>query len=635
MGTSHPQERGTGMNSKSRNLAHKVFVKSNVTRRFKPTPRQLVGYVPTIAITPVVDGRTGAYEDNVQKTWRMVEKVYNLITNNVKLPDGTPVRAVVAPEIVYGPRTGAIAQEHFIKEGVSANIWVSRSWAYSDELMSACMGPGTTEWQQAAYGLNQTDRPGAVWLKAFTAAMDEKKRPIFAIYNPDLENEESDLPPYVAERLLRFARCAAAVAEMRGKNYLSVGNVSMGIIGSDVRRNIMLNYLGIGTISVDMVAIKGRIDKGFYDHEELEKAFRFMKRRFKIDYGTGTRPYPPDELLKECIKMTLIVCDLMIGNPKLADDRIGRQQGFRADVEHAQGSNAIAGGTQGQRQWTDLYPNFDLTESILTSSFDWNGYRAPMTVATENDSKNAIGMLIATLITGMPQLFADIRTNWSPKSIKAATGIDVAKIAPRGLIDKRNSGAGALDYAVDVTKLVPEGKKISIQDVAEKIRSTKSIQKKLIDEAIKGTTYMGAILAYFPGDGLSSHYRTPGGIPMTAYRYNVVGEILTCSLVEGETVELPEKVADHISRVTDPTWPETYWMPRDMTSIDYMTRIGPNHDANSFGLIGADLITVNAMLRIPVDMHNIPEDQIFRPTIWDRFGGDDFRVCKELGPLYA
>lgn len=623
------------MNSKSRNSAQKVFVKSNVTRRFKPTPRPLVGHVPTIAITPVADGRTGAYEDNVQKTWRMVEKVYNLITKNVKLPDGTPVRVVVAPEIVYGPRTGAIAQEHYIRKGVSANIWVSRSWAYSDELMSACMGFGTTEWQQAAYGLNQTDRPGAVWLKAFTAAMDEKKRPVFAIYNPDLENEESDLTPYVAERLLRFARCAMAVAEMRGKNYLGVGSVSMGIIGSDVRRNMMLHYLGMGTVSVDMVAIKGRIDNGFYDHEELEKAFRFMKRRFKIDYGTGVRPYAPDELLKECIKMTLIVRDLMIGNPKLADDRIGRQQGFRADVEHAQGCNAIAGGTQGQRQWTDLYPNFDLTESILTSSFDWNGYRAPMTVATENDSKNAIGMLIATLITGMPQLFADIRTNWSPKSIKAVTGIDVAKIAPRGLIDKRNSGAGALDYAIDVIKLVPEGKKLSIQDVAEKIRSMKTIQKKLIDEAIKATTYMGAILTYFPGDGLSSHYRTPGGIPMTAYRYNVVGDMLTCSLVEGETVELPEKVADHISRVTDPTWPETYWMPRDMTSIDYMMKIGPNHDANSFGLIGVDLMTVNAMLRIPVDMHNVPADQIFRPTIWDRFGGDDFRVCKELGPLYA
>ena len=234
----------------------------------------LVGHIPTVAITPVADGRTGAYESNAAGTWRMAEKVFNLISHNVRLPDGTPVRVVVAPEIVYGPRTGALAQEYYVREGVTANIWVSRSWAYSDELMSACMGIGSSEWQQAAYGLNQTDRPGAVWLKAFTAAMDEKKRPIFCIYNPDLEDDSGDLAPYVAERLLRFARCAAAVGEMRGKNYLSVGGVSMGIIGSDVNRNMLHQYLGMGTVSVDMVAVKGRMERGFYDHEELAKAFQ-------------------------------------------------------------------------------------------------------------------------------------------------------------------------------------------------------------------------------------------------------------------------------------------------------------------------------------------------------------------------
>ena len=238
-------------------------------RKFKVTNRALVGHIPTIAITPVVDGRAGAYEDNLEATWRMTERVYKLISENVALPDGTPVNVVVPPEIVYGARTGALAQEYYTKQGVSANIWVSRSWAYSDELMSACMGIGSTEWVQAAYGLNQTDRPGAVWLKAFCAAMDEKKRPIFSIYNPDLEDETREMPAFVKERLLRFARCAAAIAEMRGKNYLSVGSVSMGIIGSDVRRNMFLDYLGMGTVSVDMVAIKGRLDNGFYDHEEL------------------------------------------------------------------------------------------------------------------------------------------------------------------------------------------------------------------------------------------------------------------------------------------------------------------------------------------------------------------------------
>ena len=258
-----------------------------------------------------------------------------------------------------------------------------------------------------------------------------------------------------------------------------------------------------------------------------------------------------------------------------------------------------------------------------------------MIVATENDSKNAIGMLIASLITGLPQLFADIRTNWTPKSIKTATGKDVRRICPRGIIDKRNSGAGALDYAVNAFQLAGLGAKATPQDLSQALRSSVKLREKLMDAAIRGTIYMGANLAYFPGDGLSSHYRTPGGIPLTAYRYNMVGDAMTCSVVEGETVELPKAVADYISKVTDATWPETYWTPRDMTSFEYMSRIGPNHDANSFGLLGADMLTVNAMLRVPVDMHNVPREQIFRPTLWDRMGGDDYRACSLLGPLYA
>jgi L-fucose isomerase len=604
-------------------------------RHFQDAERKIFGHVPTIAITPVADGRAGAYESNLQGTWKMVERVYDLISENVFLPDGTPVRIVVAPEIVYGARSGARAQEYYTKEGVSANIWVSRSWAYSDELMSACQGIGSSEWQQAAYGLNQTDRPGAVWLKAFCAAMDEKKRPIFSIYNPDLESEDGEMAPYVAERILRFARCATAVAEMRGKNYLSVGSVSMGIIGSDVRRNTLLDYLGMGSVSIDMVALRGRIDKGLYDHEELEKAFKYFKKNFKIAFNTGVKPYTDDNLLKESILMAMIVRDMMIGNPAIADKAAAKKYGYKADVEHSQGHNAIFAGTQGQRAWTDLYPNFDLAESILNSSFDWNGFRAPYIVATENDCKNGIGMLVANLLSGMPQLFADIRTNWTAESIRKATGVDVSKIVPNGFIDKRNSGAGSLDYAVDVISLVTKDKNVSIQEVAAALRKSKSLQKKLIEDATNGTTYCAAILEYFIGDGLSSHYRTPGGIPMTAYRYNMVGELLTCSVVEGQTVELPVKVADHVNNVTNSTWPESYWVPRGMTSFEYMSKIGPNHDGNSFGLIGADMITINAMLRIPVDMHNVCKCEIFRPTIWDRFGGDDFRTCEKLGPLYS
>ncbi len=603
-------------------------------RKFESSRRKIIGHIPTVALTPVVDGRTGAYEDNIAETWNMVEKVYDLLTDHVFLPDGTPIQVVIPPEIVYGARSGALAQEYYTTKGVSANIWISRSWAYSDELMSACQGIGSSEWQQAAYGLNQTNRPGAVWLKAFCAAMDEKKRPIFSIYNSDLENEEEEFSSYVAERLLRFTRCAAAVAEMRGKNYLSIGGVSMGIIGSDVRRNILLHYFGMGTVSVDMVAVRGRIEQGFYDHEELEKAFQFMKKKFKIRYNTGEKPYCDEDLLRESICMTLVVRDMMVGNKRLADAKIGHNQGFQADVEQAQGYNAIVAGTQGQRAWTDLYPNFDLAESILNSTFDWNGYRPPFIVATENDCKNGIGMLIAHLMSGLPQLFSDIRTNWTPESIEKALGVKIKNVIPRGFIDKRNSGAAALDYAVNVFKLSSLKVNTPIYQVSSLIRSNKDLQHTLIEKAIKATRYCGAVLEYFRGDGLSSSFRTPGGIPITAYRYNVVGNTLTCSIVEGETVELSQKVADHVNKVTDETWPEMFWVPRDMSSFEYISKIGPNHDGNSFGHIGADLITLNAMLHIPIDLHNISSKDIFRPTMWDRYNGDDFRVCSELGPLY-
>ena len=594
-------------------------------RAFAPSPTPLVGHPPTIAITPVADGRVKAYESNAEKTWRMVEKVCRLITENVFLPDGRPVRVVVAPEIVYGPRSGARAQEYYATQGVCANIWVSRSWSYSDELMSAIMGIGSSEMQQAAYGLNQTDRPGAVWLKAFCSAMDEKKRPIFSIYSPDLENEDGPLNGFVGGRLLRFARCAAAVGQIRGKNYLNIGGVSMGIIGSDCRRNTFQHFFGMGSANFDMAGLRGRLEQKFYDEEEVEKAFQFLRKNFKFNFGPEPRAMPGDDLIRECAKITCIVRDLMVGNEKLA----------ARNIEYAQGYNAIAAGTQGQRQWTDFYPNFDVTESLLCSSFDWTGFRAPYIVATENDSKNGIGMLAANLLSGgAAQLFADIRTNWTPASIKKATGVDVSKICPNGIIDKRNSGAGALDYATDIFALTKRSG-ASIQEVMNELRRDPKLQAALIKKAIAGTTYMGADRVYFRGDGLSSHYRTPGGVPLTAYRYNVVGDLPTCSVVEGDSVELPKAAADHISRVTDPTWPETYWTPRGMSSFEYMDRIGPNHDANSFGLIGADLLTFNAMLRIPVDMHNIAAEEIFRPTLWNRMGNDDFRACQFLGPLYA
>jgi len=611
---------------------------ANPVRSFQQADKPVLGAEPTIAITPVSDGRSGAYEDNVIKTWGMVEKVYDLITTQVRQPNGKPVRVVVAPEIVYGARTAARAQEYYATQGVSANIWVGRSWSYSDELMGAAQGIGSSEWQQCAYGLNQTDRPGAVWLKAFTAAMDEKKRPIFCVYSPDLEDEDGPLNDFVATRLLRFARAAAAVAYMRGKNYLSVGGVAMGIIGSDVRRNLFLHYLGMGTVSVDQCIINGRIDTNFYDHEELKKAvawFKQFKKTWLNEPAARRFGLDNDALVEKCLKMTLICRDLMHGNAKLADAKVGKKQGFTADVEYAQGVNAIVGGSQGQRQWTDYNPNFDVTESLINSSWDWNGFHAPTPWATENDSKNGMGMLLGNLISGgAPQLFADIRTNWTASSIKKATGVDVSKICPNGIIDKRNSGAAALEFGVDLWKLIKAKKGTPIQLVWRDICDNQKYQAALLKAILAGTNYMNAALTYFPGDGLSSQFTTPGGIPLTSYRMNCVDNMLTFSVVEGESVELPKKVADHIQKVTDPTWPQTFWTPRGMTSYEYMNAIGPNHDGSSFGNVGADLITLCAMLRIPVDMTNVPAEDIFRPTMWQRFGNDDYRACAFLGPNY-
>ena len=612
---------------------------ASTPRSFQQADKTVLGPTTTIAITPVSDGRNGAYEDNVERTWRMAEKVYDLITNNVSLPDGTPVRVVVAPEIVYGARSAARAQEYYATQGVSANIWVGRSWSYIDELVGAGQGIGSSEWQQCAYGLNQTDRPGAVWLKAFTACMDEKKRPIFCVYSPDLEDEEGPLNEYVSTRLLRFARAAAAVGYMRGKNYLSVGGVAMGIIGSDVRRNLFQQYLGMGVVSVDQCIINGRIDANFYDHDELKKAlawFQSFNKTFSNKADTRRFGLSDKALVEKCLKMTMICRDLLHGNARLADAKVGKKQGFDANVEYAQGVNAIVGGSQGQRQWTDFNPNFDVTESLINSSWDWNGFHAPTPWATENDSKNGMGMLFGSLISGgAPQLFADIRTNWTCSSIKKATGVDVSKICPNGIIDKRNSGAAALEYGVDLWKLAKAKKDVSIQTLWKKYNATKSLQDALLKEILKATNYMNAALTYFPGDGLSSQFTTPGGIPMTSYRMNCVDNMLTFSVVEGESVELPKKVEEHIKNVTDPTWPQTFWTPRGMSSFEYMNNIGPNHDGSSFGFIGADLITLAAMLRIPVDMTNVPKEDIFRPTMWTRFGNDDFRACQFLGPLYV
>ena len=586
---------------------------------------------PKIGIRPIIDGRQGGIRESLEdKTMMLANAVANLISANVKNGDGSPVECVIADSTIGRVAEAARCAEKFEKCGVGATISVTSCWCYGSETMD--MHP---YWPKAVWGFNGTERPGAVYLAAVLAAHAQKGLPAFGIYGHDVQDlEDNTIPSDVAEKILRWARAAQAVATMRGKSYLSVGNVAMGIAGSIANADFMQEYLGIRAEQVDMTEILRRMEEGIYDKAEYEKAIAWVKKYCVPNEGEdiGNRDVKKkDRAGKDAdwefvTKMTMIIRDLMTGNEKLLD------AGFK---EESLGHNAIASGFQGQRQWTDFKPNGDFSEALLNTSFDWNGRREPYVVATENDTCNGLTMLLEHLLTNRSAIFSDVRTYWSPEAVKRVTGKELTGRASGGIIHLINSGATTLDgtgRCVDA-----EGNPV--------MKPYWEMTDKEVEDCLAATTWYPANRDYFRGGGFSSNFLTKGGMPVTMARINIVkglGPVL--QLAEGWTVDIDPEIHKVIDKRTDPTWPTTWFVPRlcdkpafkDVYSV--MNNWGANHGAISFGHIGADLITLASMLRIPVCMHNVESDQIFRPAAWNAFGmdkeGADFRACATFGPLY-
>ena len=593
---------------------------------------RLIGGYPVIGIRPTIDGRRGPLkvrESLEDQTMNMAKSAAKLFEENIRYSNGEPVKVVIADTTIGRVPESAACAEKFRKEGVDITLTVTPCWCYGAETMD--MDPQTIK---AVWGFNGTERPGAVYLASVLATHAQKGLPAFGIYGHDVqEADDTSIPADVEEKLLRFGRAAVAAATMRGKSYLQIGSVTMGIGGSIIDSDFIESYLGMRVESVDEVEIIRRMTEGIYDEKEFQKALAWAKENCKLGFDKNPEFLQKSDEEKEkqfefVVKMAVIVKDLMNGNKNLPE----------GCEEESVGHNAIAAGFQGQRQWTDFYPNGDFAEAVLNTSFDWNGAREPYILATENDVLNGLGMLFMKLLTNRAQMFADVRTYWSPEAVKKATGYELEGVAKEsgGFIHLINSGACCLDASGEAKDENGNGV------MKEWWNVTEEDQKAILD----ATTWNAADLGYFRGGGYSSRFLTTAEMPATMIRLNLVkglGPVL--QIAEGWTVKLPDEVSDKLWKRTDYTWPCTWFAPRCdgkegpfKTAYDVMNNWGANHGAISYGHIGADLITLCSMLRIPVSMHNVPVEKIFRPAAWNAFGmdkeGADFRACKNYGPLY-
>ncbi len=588
-----------------------------------------------IGIRPVIDGRQfGIRESLEEQTMNMAKAAAELITAKVRHASGDPVECVIADSTIGGIAESAACNEKFSKENVVATLTVTPCWCYVTTVIDE--NPDTIK---AIWGFNGTERPGAVFLAAAMSAYAQIGMPCFSIYGHDVKDaDDKTIPEDVEEKILRFARCAAAVRDIRNKSYVNIGAVAMGIAGSYCNEDFFRSYLGMHPEWVDMSEIIRREKLGIYDKNEYEKALKWIKENCKegIDINptdgmfyqrTVLSPEEKEENWQFIAKMTCIIMDIMKGNPKLAE------MGW---IEESKGRNAILGGFQGQRNWTDFMPNADFSEAILNTSFDWNGKREPIPFATENDGLNGVTQLLLHQITSKAAIFADVRTYWSPEAVERVTGWKPDGIAENGFIHLINSGAAALD-----------GTGASLNENGENcMKNWWDMTDKDIDACLKATTWPCANLGYFRGGGFSSSYSTKGVMPCTFARVNLIkGLGPAIQIVEGYTVELPENVNRILLDRTDKTWPSTWFTPvlsgkdsfKDVYGV--MANWGANHGAFVYGHIGADLITLASMLRIPVSLHNISEDRIYRPHAWTAFGtkdleSADYRACANYGSLY-
>ncbi|MEA5129605.1 MAG: L-fucose isomerase [Proteiniphilum sp.] len=585
---------------------------------------------PKIGIRPIIDGRRGGIRESLEDTtMNLAKSVEKLYRENLRYPDGSPVECVIADTCIGGVREAALCAEKFERENVGLSLSVTPCWCYGSETID--MNPNIPK---AIWGFNGTERPGAVYLAAALAVHNQKGLPAFGIYGREVQDmNDPAIPDDVREKLLRFARAGLAVGIMRGKSYLSIGSVSMGIGGSMTNPDFLQEYLGMRTEFVDASEILRRIQLGIYDHDEFEKAMQWTRENCMPREGEDFNPAhlkhtreQKDKDWEFVVKMTLIIRDLMEGNPVL--DKMGRG-------EEALGHNAIAGGFQGQRQWTDFLPDGDFSEAILNSSFDWNGIRKPYTFATEDDHLNGISMLFNQLLTNTAQIFADVRTYWSPEAIERVSGWKPEGILEDGAIHLINSGSCTLDGTGQQSD--ENGNPI--------MKPFWEVSEEEVEKMLGATTWYPASLEYMRGGGYSSQFLTRAGMPVTMCRLNLIkglGPVL--QIAEGWTATFPDEVFDIINKRTDKTWPSTFFVPRitgkgrftDIYSV--MNYWGANHGAISYGHIGADLITLASALSIPVNMHNVDEGKIFRPDAWSAFGSDnegaDYRACAAYGPLY-
>ena len=593
---------------------------------------RLIGRYPVIGIRPTIDGRRGylkVRESLEEQTMNMARSAKKLLEENLRYSNGEPVKVVISPTTIGRVAEAAECADFFAREGVEITLTVTPCWCYGAETMD--MDPRTIK---GVWGFNGTERPGAVYLASVLATHAQKGLPAFGIYGHDVQDaDDTSIPEDVQEKILRFGRAAVAVATMRGKSYLQIGSICMGIGGSIIDPDFIESYLGMRVESVDEVEIIRRMEKGIYDEAEFEKAYAWAKEKCIIGFDKNPEevqktPEETDDDLKFVVKMMCIIKDLMNGNKNLPE----------GCEEEMVGHNAIAAGFQGQRQWTDFYPNCDFPEAMLNTSFDWNGAREPYILATENDVLNGLGMLFMKLLTNRAQIFADVRTYWSPEAVKKATGYDMTGLAKEngGIIHLINSGAACLDANGQAKD--ENGNAV--------MKPWYEVNEADMDAIMKNTTWNAADYGYFRGGGFSSRFVTEAEMPVTMIRLNLVkglGPVL--QIAEGWTVKLPSEVTDTLWARTDYTWPCTWFAPRCdgkegpfKSSYDVMNNWGANHGAISYGHIGADLITLCSMLRIPVSMHNVPEDKIFRPAAWNAFGmdkeGQDYRACAAYGPLY-
>jgi L-fucose isomerase len=596
--------------------------------KINPPKNRLVGSMPKIGIRPTIDGRRrGVRESLEDQTMNMAKNVAAFLSENLRHANGLPVECVIADTTIGGVVEAAQCAEKFAREGVGVSLTVTPCWCYGSETMD--MDPLMPK---AVWGFNGTERPGAVYLAAVLAAHSQKGVPAFGIYGRDVQDsDDTSIPNDVQEKLLRFARAGLAVVTMQGKSYVSMGGVSMGIGGSIVDQNFFESYLGIRVEAIDMVEFIRRLNEDIYDPVEFEKALKWVKANCKEGQDVNPKDQMRTHEQKDAdwevsVKMTLIARDLMVGNPRL--DKIGFG-------EEALGHNGILGGFQGQRHWTDFMPNGDFMEAILASSFDWNCIRQPYIVATENDALNGVCMLFGHLLTGMAQIFSDVRTYWSADAIERVTGYRPTGLAENGVLHLINSGPSALDGTGQ-------------QDVNGKpvIKPWWEVTPEDAAKCLEVTEWCAGVTEYFRGGGWSTDFTTRGGMPITMSRLNLVaGQGPVLQLAEGFVVELPDEVHDVLDARTNETWPTTWFVPRTTGSGVFsdpyalMNAWGANHGAFSYGHIGADLITLASMLRIPVYMHNVPVEKIFRPSTWNAFGtadleSADFRACENFGPLY-